>query len=252
MPSNPSYPDVGVAPDNGRAYFGDDQDQWFIYNASSTQFEWWSSNSDGSDTNAKVAVVPDGDLEVQFQDTVTKKTGTVGISFNDCRVHDNLAALLPVAAAADDMGNVPGTVGTTAPSLRGVDFGATTSDEKCAFSVVLPDWYEPGCTIALVANAGMLTTVSDGTATLDVECWVPDYANADGSVSSDLCTTAATSINSTTFADKSFTIDDDVTDHELAPGDLLQFRLSFAGSDSGNAGDGITCVIRKLHLAISA
>lgn len=252
MPDNPVFPDVDLASDNGRAFFGNDQDFWFKYNAASTQFELHTSDSDGSDTNATVLVIPDGDREVNFQDTVTKKTGTVGIAFNDCRVHDNLAALLPIAAAADDMGNVPGTVGTTAPSLQGVDFGGASTDEKCTFSVVLPDWYEAGSTIALVANAGMLTTVSDGTATLDVECWVPDYANADGTVSSDLCTTAATTINSTTFADKSFTIDDDVSGHALAAGDLLQFRLSFAGSDTGNAGAGITCVIRKLHLAISA
>lgn len=184
--------------------------------------------------------------------TATKVSGTVGVDFNDCRVHDNLAALLPVAGATDDLGNVPGTVGTTAPSLQTEDLKAAgATDNKAAFFLKVPDWYLPGSTLTLVCNAGMITTVADTTATLDVECWVPDYANADGTVSSDLCTTAAQSINSTTFADKSFTIDDDVAGHAIAPGDILQFRITTAVND-GATGTAVIAAIRKIHLAVSA
>jgi hypothetical protein len=184
--------------------------------------------------------------------TATKVSGTVGLDFNDCRVHDNLAALLPVAGATDDLGNVPGTVGTTAPSLQTEDLKAAgATDNKAAFFLKVPDWYLPGSTLTLVCNAGMITTVSDTTATLDVECWVPDYANADGTVSSDLCLTAAQSINSLTFADKSFTIDDDVAGHEIAPGDILQFRITTAVND-GATGTAVIAAIRKIHLAVSA
>lgn len=182
----------------------------------------------------------------------TKVVGTVGLDFNDCRVHDNLAALLPVAGATDDLGNVPGTVGTTAPSLQTEDLKAAgATDNKATFFLKVPDWYLAGSTLALVCNAGMITTVSDTTATLDVEAWVPDYANADGSVSSDLCTTAAQSINSLTFANKSFTIDDDVAGHEIAAGDILQFRITTAVND-GATGTAVIAAIRKIHLAVSA
>lgn len=180
----------------------------------------------------------------------TYVTHSIGIAFNDMRVHDNLAALLPVAAAADDMGNVPGTVGTTAPSLQGVDFGGTSTDEKATFSFVIPPTYLAGSTVTLRFNAGMITAVSDGTATLDAECWVPDYANADGTVSSDLVTTAAQSINSLTFANKDFAVGDAVSGHALAAGSVVQCRISFAGSDTGNL-DVMIPAIRKIDVLIT-
>lgn len=146
-----------------------------------------------------------------------------------CRVHDAMSTVLPAAAANDDMGVTTGTPGTNAPTLRGVDFGGASTDEKCGFQFVLPQAYRDGETITLRCHAGMLTTVSDGTATLDVECWKDD---GDGTVSSDICATAAQSINSTTLANYDFTI----TPTDLVGGDVLNIRLSFGGSDTGNAG----------------
>lgn len=211
--------------------------------------------TDGTGTSAVGTMVDIDDYGVWVAcgpDKAAKVSGTVGVDFNDCRVHDNLAALLPVAGATDDLGNVPGTVGTTAPSLQTEDLKAAgATDNKATFFLKVPDWYLPGSTLTLVCNAGMITTVADTTATLDVECWVPDYANADGTVSSDLCTTAAQSINSTTFADKSFTIDDDVAGHAIAPGDILQFRITTAVND-GATGTAVIAAIRKIHLAVSA
>jgi hypothetical protein len=185
-----------------------------------------------------------------FSSSITVVSQTIGIPFNDMRVHDNLAALLPVAAAADDMGNVPGTVGTVAPSLQGVDFGGGASDEKATFSFVMPSSYSSGSTVTLRFLAGMLITVADAAATLDAECWVPDYANADGSVSGDLVTPAAQSINSLTLADIDFVVDDDASGHVLAAGSVVQCRISFAGSDTGNLGTMIP-IIRKIDVIIS-
>ena len=150
------------------------------------------------------------------------------IRITDCRVHDAPQTVLPADAANDDMGVVAITPGTTAPTLQGVDFGGTSTDEKCTFQFALPQSYRHGETITIRCHAGMLTTVSDGTATLDCECWQDD---GDGTVSADICATAAQSINSLTLADRDFTI----TPTGLEGGDLLNFRLSFGGSDSGNA-----------------
>ena len=151
------------------------------------------------------------------------------IDLTSCRVHDSLVTNLPGTAANDDMALITGTPGTNAPTLQGVDFGGASTDEKCSFIFSLPIEYVSGQSVTLRAHAGMLTTVSDGTATLDCECWSDD---GDGTVSADLCATAAQSINSLTLADIDFTI----TATSLTPGMNLQFRLSFGGSDTGNAG----------------
>lgn len=151
------------------------------------------------------------------------------IRLTDCRVHDAPQTVLPATAAADDMAIVAITPGTNAPTLQGVDFGAASTDEKCTFQFAVPHSYRDGETITLRCFAGMLTTVSDGTATLDVECWKDD---GDGTVATDICATAATTINSLTLANKDFTI----TPTTVEGGDLLNFRLTFGGSDTGNAG----------------
>jgi hypothetical protein len=145
------------------------------------------------------------------------------------RVHDARQTNLPGTAANDDMGLITGTPGTDAPTLQGVDFGGTTTDEKAAFTFVLPPEYVAGESITLRVRAAMLTTVSDGTATVDAEVF---KENGDGGVGSDICATAAQSINSLTPANKDFTI----TPTGLVAGDVLQVRLSFVGSDTGNVG----------------
>lgn len=151
------------------------------------------------------------------------------IDLTQMRVHDARQTNLPGTSSADDMAIITGTPGTDAPTLQGVDFGGTTSDEKCGFQFALPPEYVAGETVTLRVRGAMLTTVSDGTATVDVECWKNDL---DGGVGSDICATAAQSINSLTPANKDFTI----TPTGLVPGDVLQVRLSFAGSDTGNLG----------------
>ena len=138
-------------------------------------------------------------------------------------------AAVTAAASGDDMALITGTPGTDAPTLQGVDFGGTTSDEKCAFEFVVPQEYRAGAAITMRIKAGMLTTVADTSATIDVECWKDA---GDGSVGSDICATAAQSINSLTMANKDFII----TATGVVPGDRLVFRLSFAGTDSGDAG----------------
>lgn len=150
------------------------------------------------------------------------------LPFTQALVHDALATRLPAAAANDDMGLITGTTGTSAPMLQGVDYGGATTDEKCAFEFVLPAEYRAGAPVTIRLNAGMITSVADTSATVDVEVW-KDAGT--GLVGSDICATAAQSINSLTFANKDFT----VTPTGLVPGDRLIIRLSFAGTDGANA-----------------
>jgi len=154
---------------------------------------------------------------------------TFSIPLTSVKVHDALITNLPGTAANDDMALITGTPGTDAPTLQGVDFGGTTADEKGAFEFILPDTYKDGEQITVRVKAGMLTTISDGTATVDCEVWADDE---DGTVGSDLCATAAQSINSLTFANKDFTI----TSTGLVAGQRLVVRLAFAASDTGNLG----------------
>lgn len=153
------------------------------------------------------------------------------IELTRMRVWDALQTNLPGTAAADDMGLITGTLGTDAPTLQGVDFGGTSTDEMCRFQFQLPPEYDAGETITLRVRAAMLTTVSDGTATVDAEVYKQD---GDGAVGSDICATAATTINAA--ADTPVDVDFTVTPTGLVAGDVLDIRLAFGGSDTGNAG----------------
>jgi hypothetical protein len=74
----------------------------------------------------------------------------------------------------------------------------------------------------------MATTVASVSCTVDVECYELDKV---GGISADLCTTAATTINSLVFADKAFTI----TPTTLSAGDVLDVRITIAVNDAATA-----------------
>jgi hypothetical protein len=142
------------------------------------------------------------------------------------RTHDALQTVLPGTASADDLGLSTGTLGTSSPVLQTVDFGGTTTTAYGRIRFAVPAEYVAGQTITLRLNAGMLTTISDGTATIDAQV----YRAAAPTV--DVCATAATTINSLTASNKDFTI----TPTNVVPGDILDIRVAIAGSDTGDAG----------------
>ncbi len=144
------------------------------------------------------------------------------------RIWDAQDANLPDTAAADDMALVSGTFGTACPTLQGVDFQSTTSDEKSRFQFALPAEYDDGETVTLRLGCAMLQNISDTSCDVDVECFLSDR---DGAVGSDICATVAQSINSVTPADQDFTI----TPTGLVPGDLLDIRLAFVGTDGSGS-----------------
>jgi hypothetical protein len=162
------------------------------------------------------------------------------IPLTEFRVHDAVSSLLPAAAANDDLGMINGTFGTTGTSLQTSDAKATTVTQYGRVQVPLPVEYDNGQSITLAIAADMETTVSDGTATIDVEA----YKNGAGD---DICATAAQSCNALTSSTLSFVI----TPTGISSGDLLDIRVTAAITDSATGTAvvaQITSVILKLDI----
>lgn len=160
------------------------------------------------------------------------------IQLRDWTVHDS-GALLGASATADDLGYVVGTFGTAPPTIVSSDAASTTVTQYARTQWQVPLEYQNNQTIQFVVNAEM-ATVSDTTATIDVEAY---EANKAGGIGSDLCTTAATTINAATAADKTFTING----AGLSPGDLLDIRMTVAITD-GATGSGVTAQINNTEI----
>lgn len=165
----------------------------------------------------------------------------LGIPFTDLRVWDNFAALLPAAAAADDMGIVDGAVwGTNAPSLQTSDADSTTVTQKFRLQIPVETEFVLTGTMTLRLRCGMETNVSDTTATVDVEAYVDD---GDAGVGSDLCATAAQSINALANANKDFAI----TTASLVRGNILDCVVTVAITD-GATGAAVIGQITHIEL----
>jgi hypothetical protein len=150
------------------------------------------------------------------------------VPLTQARTWDAVATNLPAAATGDDLGLVSGTFGTNPARITAGDvkaLGPTT--RRLYLAIPIPANYEDGQTIQLQIRAKMETTVADVSCTIDAEA----YVGSDGSLSSDLVTTAAQSINSLTAATYNFTINATGVD----PGDLLEVRLSIASNDAATA-----------------
>lgn len=153
------------------------------------------------------------------------------IPLTDFRVWDAMQTVLPGTPATDDLGLVGGTFGTATPSIRTEDLKAAGATNKRARVLVQLPWeYESGQSISLRFVAGMITTVSDTTATLDVEAYKLQ-SDPDDAIGSDLVSTAATSMNSLTFTNIDFV----VTPTGLSPGDILDVRITMAINDGATA-----------------
>ena len=155
------------------------------------------------------------------------------------RVWDAVSSLLPATSSADDLGLTTGTFATDSPTVQSSDLkaaGATTI--RARVQIPLPPEYEAGETVTIRLSAGMITTVADVSATIDIEAHEIDRI---GAVGSDLCTTAALTINSLTLANKDFVI----TPTALAPGDMLDVRITMAINDAATG----TAVIGEVAAA---
>lgn len=186
-------------------------------------------------TNAESVLARDGQWS---RNKITEESlAEDPLLMTDFRVHDDLAALLPGTASGDDLAIIEGGTGfgTDAPTVRTSDAANTTVTQRARIQYKLTDNYQAGQDVVIRLRAGMITTVANGTATIDVECYQHDE---DGAVGSDLCQTGAQSINSLTKANLDFTINPAT----LAPGDMLDIRVTIAITDSATG----TAVIGEL------
>lgn len=165
----------------------------------------------------------------------------------DWRVHDS-GLLLPAAAADDDLGIEVGTFATDVTTIQAGDLKAAGATTRYAIThVALPENYEDSKTVTLRLRAGMKTTVSDGTCTIDAEVYEVGNDGEAGGTPTDLCTTAAQDMNSLTFATFDFTI----TPDSLIAGDVLEIRIAIACNDTAT-GTAVIPVLSKAAILYDA
>jgi hypothetical protein len=184
-------------------------------------------------------------ISAQTRDTILVQDAAVRcpVALTGLRVWDAFHTNLPGTAATDDLALIGGTFGTAHPMVQAGDLKAAGATTRYArFTFVLPECYDDGETVSLVLSAGMKTTIADTSCTVDVECYKHDKISG---ISADLCATAAQSINSLTFADKSFTI----TPTTLVKGDVLDVRIAIACNDAATA-TAVTPTIANIDFAL--
>jgi hypothetical protein len=157
------------------------------------------------------------------------------VPLTQLRTWDALATNLPGTSANDDLGLYTGSLATDAPTIETGDCKTLTATRYARFQFPLPVEYVSGGSITVRINGGMKTTVAGTSAAVDVETYLCDR---DGAVGSDLCSTAAQSINNLTLADKDFVI----TPTGLNAGDMLDIRVAIAIVDAATG----TAVIGKI------
>jgi hypothetical protein len=199
----------------------------------------------GNATVRGTLTVPQDSITAQTRDTILVQDASVRFPVNltTLRVWDAFQTNLPGTAATDDLALIGGTFGTAHPMIQAGDLKAAGSTTRYArFSFALPECYDDGETVQIILSSGMKTTIADTACTVDIECYKHDKISG---VSSDLCSTSATSINSLTFTDKTFNI----TATSLAKGDILDVRLTIVCNDAATA-TAVTPTVANIDFAI--
>lgn len=164
------------------------------------------------------------------------------IDMSNARVWDAVNTLLTATANNDDLAFVGGTFGTDQPMIKTGDLSAAGSTtRRCRFCQVdVPAEYVAGGDFQIRVIAKMDGLAADTSCTVDIEAYKVD--KNDG-VGSDLCTTAAQSMNSTTVANYDFTI----SAATLSRGDWLDVRLTIVMNDAAGYGNvqGLVCSIER-------
>ncbi len=161
------------------------------------------------------------------------ETTTYTLPPSSAKTWDALQTNIPGTAANDDLALITGTFLTSAATFRTSDAKAAVVSQKLGIFFSVPPEYVAGAALALRLNAGMVTTVSDGTATIDAEVVRAIAPTVD------ICATTLTTINSLTAANKDFTL----TPTNVVPGDLLYIVVTIAITDAAT----VTAVIGQLN-----
>lgn len=170
-----------------------------------------------------------GNLPDIVRSDLTTETAEYFVPWEAWRVWDAFGTNLPATAASDDLGLVGGTFGTNAPSIQAGDLKAAGATTRYARAVMcVPLEFVASGTFKIRAKAGMKTTVADTSCVVDFSAY---RSGEDDTVGSDLVTTAATSMNSLTDADKDFTVDSAT----LLAGDMLDIRMLVTCTDAATA-----------------
>lgn len=178
------------------------------------------------DANGRVKTAPGSSVATVVSQEIPLERGIIWDAAT-------VTALGATPASADDFGYTKGTHGTSNPTLRTADGKSATKAHKVRFPYVVPNNYVAGSALTLRMNGGMVTTVSDTTATLDA------VVTRRAAPTVDICATAAQSVNSLTPADVDFTL----TPDNVVPGDVLDIVVTADTVD----GAGATAVILQLN-----
>lgn len=144
------------------------------------------------------------------------------------RVWDAYATVLPGTSSGDDLGLYGGTFTSGSQLVRSYDIKGLTTTLYARGRFIVPIEYQAGETITVRFHCGMVTTVAGTSCTIDLQAYIVD---GEGGIGSDLCATAAQSMNSLTYADKDFTI----TPNSVTPGDVFDFRIAINSVDAVNS-----------------
>lgn len=203
------------------------------------------------DGNAVVQgdLIVNGDLpETARQYLAQEGSQVYALPLESWRIWDAYASPLPAAGASDDLGLYAGAAGTGSPYIGTGNVRTTTISRKARITFTLPPEYVAGASIFIRAVAGMLTTISDNTATIDFSAYEITPAGSPGATvnTTDLVNTAATTINSLTWANKDF----EITATGLAPGDTLDILATIAIADTATGTNVIGAFIPFICLSI--
>lgn len=166
------------------------------------------------------------DHEGRLQDVVAgtataTATSTLAIPFPLFRKDGAWLTVVDAAPGSSLLGLAATTAGV---NLVGNAVSGTTTSDYAQVTFAIPQDYKAGGTLTIRVRAKWTTTLLTVSSKVDVECKVA----ADGSLGSDICTTAAQQVT-TSFAEYSFTI----TPTGRVAGEILNVRVALLGDDTG-------------------
>lgn len=147
--------------------------------------------------------------------------GFLGARMGDFRKDGAWQTIVDASPGSSLLGLAATTAGV---NLVGNQASGNTKSDYAQIEMVLPAWYVPGAAISVRLRAKWSTTLLTASSKVDVEVKVA----ADGTLGSDICTTAAQQVT-TSFVAYDFV----VTPTGRVAGDKLVLRVALLGDDTG-------------------